>query len=229
MHHQTSECTVQETLVGWGAPQAPQVAGLLSVESSPKGPPWLAGVTGATPLPRCLVRHRGGPGWCTPIPPSAGDRSGQGIPAGRLSKPRSRLSRSSTEQSTGRQSARRGTRGCFATVRKEEEDAGVAHVVAEHPFEWSGETVQRGSQSAVSGGMEASECHPVHEPAKPGRRMIPPVPLAAGPGHQFRRGLDQPDLRRLLRRFASFGRAALRASVTRRTSISCAAGGRRQA
>lgn len=37
-----------------------------------------------------------------------------------------------------------------------------------------------------------------------------------GPGHQFRRGVDQPDYVRLLRQIASFDHAALQTAVTRR-------------
>ena len=40
-----------------------------------------------------------------------------------------------------------------------------------------------------------------------------------GHGHRFRLGVDQPDYARLLRCFASFARAALHASVTRRAAL----------
>jgi len=52
-------------------------------------------MTGATPLCRCLARHREGLGWCTPIPTSEEDCSGPGI-LGRkaIETPRTSASRS---------------------------------------------------------------------------------------------------------------------------------------
>ena len=63
-------------------------------------------------------------------------------------------------------------------------------------------------------------------PAMPGRPCAleagaanePASADVAGHGHRFRLGVDQPDYLRLLRFFASFARAALRASVTRRAA-----------
>ena len=60
----------------------------------------------------------------------------------------------------------------------------------------------------------------------PGRPRTPeagaPAEPASAPvdghGHQFRRGVDQPDYVRLLRCFASLDRTARHASVTRRVA-----------
>ena len=61
----------------------------------------------------------------------------------------------------------------------------------------------------------------------PGRPCTPeagvPTEPASAPvdrhGYQFRRGVDQPDYARLLRQIASFDRAVLQASVTRRATL----------
>ena len=89
--------------------------------------------------------------------------------------------------------------------------------MAADPYERFGAAVQPASQSAVDGGTEASECRAVHVSPKPERRMIPPVPLSMDTGTSPAMGwINLTTL--LLRRFASFRRAALRASVTRRAT-----------
>ena len=101
--------------------------------------------------------------------------------------------------------------------RVQNPETAAADAVAEHLRERSREPVQT---DLAKRGLAVGRRPPVVGPCAPEAEAAndPVIADVDGHWHRFRLGVDQPDYVRLLRCFASFARAALHASVTRRAT-----------